>query len=170
MPVHPYRRSHGFTMIELMVTVAVLGILLAVGVPSFNSFMVNSRTSALANDITSAVNLARSEAVKRATPVTVCPSSNGTTCAGAWADGWMTRVDGTNEVLRVWRAPVDTADFQQTGAADPAIRFGALGQRVSDATALKIEVTGCRGNRARLVDVGPAGRISVQRVPCGVDL
>ncbi|TCO74288.1 pilus assembly FimT family protein [Chromatocurvus halotolerans] len=60
MNTHPYRRNHGFTMIELMVIVAVDGILVAVGVPSFNNFLVSSRTSALANDITSAVNLARS--------------------------------------------------------------------------------------------------------------
>jgi len=166
MSRHPYRRNHGFTMIELMVTLAVFGILVAVGVPSFNNFLVNSRTSAVANDITSAVNLARSEAVKRGAPVTVCPSENNTECVGTWTDGWIVMVNNTSEVLRVWRAPAEGASINQTGTANSAIRFGALGQRVSAATQLDIEVSGCRGNRARQLDVGPAGRISVQRVAC----
>lgn len=167
MKIRPYRRSHGFTMIELMVTLAVFGILLAVGVPSFNNFMVNARTSALTNDFTSAVNLARSEAVKRATQVTVCPSEDGTECSGAWTDGWIAIVDASDELLRAWRAPVDNAVIAQTPAANSAIDFGALGQRVSAETALGIEVSGCRGNRARRIEVGPAGRISVERVACG---
>ncbi|WP_338065923.1 GspH/FimT family protein [Chromatocurvus halotolerans] len=110
-----------------------------------------------------------SEAVKRGAPVTVCPSENDTECGGVWTDGWITIIDDTSGVLRVWRAPAAGAAVNQTGTANSAIRFGALGQRVSADTRLDIEVAGCRGNRARRLDVGPAGRISVQRVACTVE-
>ena len=90
MVSYPYRRSHGFTMIELMVTLVVLGVLVGVGIPSFNTIMVNSRTSGLANDLTSAINLARSEAVKRAEQVTVVPQRRRHLhVLGAWSDGWI---------------------------------------------------------------------------------
>lgn len=166
MTKHSYRRSHGFTMIELMVTLVVLGVLLGVGIPSFNIIMVNSRTSALANDVTSAINLARSEAVKRAEQVTVCPSDDETSCSGAWTDGWIALVDASSEVLRVWPAPVDSADITQTPTANEALDFGALGERVSGDTVLVMQVDGCRGERARRLEVGPAGRVSVRRVAC----
>lgn len=160
------RAQHGFTMIELMVTIAIAAILLAIGVPSFNQVMVNARTSTLANDVTSAINLARSEAVRRAEAVSVCPSNNGTSCSGSWTDGWITIVDSSSEVLRSWRTPTPTADIAQTPTADDEIEFGPLGQRVTGNTALVLQVNGCAGDRARRLEIGPAGRVSVQRVAC----
>jgi type IV fimbrial biogenesis protein FimT len=166
MTVDFYRRSYGFTMIELMVTLVVLGILLGVGVPSFRLFLVNARTSAVANDITSAINLARSEAVKRAEPVTVCPSDDGADCDGAWTDGWIVRLAAGGDPLRVWREPAAGTDITQTPAANRPIDFGALGERITGDTALVMQVEGCRGQRARRLEIGPAGRVSVQRVAC----
>lgn len=169
MAEYPYRRSHGFTMIELMVTLVVLGILLGVGIPSFNVILLNSRTSGLANDLTSAINVARSEAVKRAEQVTVCPSQNGTACSGAWTDGWITIVDASSEVLRTWRAPFPGANIVQTPTANRAINFGSLGERASPDTMFTVQVDGCRGQRARRLDIAPAGRISVERMACDED-
>jgi len=166
--VNTYRRNHGFTMIELMVTLVVLGILLGVGIPSFNTIMLNSRTSGLANDLTSAINLARSEAVKRAAPVSVCPSDDANSCSGTWSDGWIAIADGAAEPLRVWRAPFPGATFNQVPAstASQPIVFGPLGQLVSATTEITVQVDGCRGVRARRLDIAPAGRVSVDRVDC----
>ncbi len=80
------RRSRGFTLIELMVTIAVLAIALAVTVPSFREFVRRNHLAAATNNVASALALARSEAVKRATRVTVAPSSN-------WTSGWQVFVD-----------------------------------------------------------------------------
>lgn len=172
MADYPYRRSHGFTMIELMVTLVVLGILLGVGIPSFNTIMLNSRTSGLANDLTSAINLARSEAVKRSAQVTVCPSGNtgdvSPSCSGTWSDGWI--VIAAGNALRTWRAPFPGANIVQSPPDNSAIHFGPLGglvtasgERRSDSPVITIWVDGCRGMRARILDIAPTGRVSVER-------
>ena len=85
-------KQGGFTLIELMFTVMVLAVLLAIGVPNFRDFLRNSRMAAQANDLLSAVNLTRSEAVKRRAPVTLCVGT--TNCAaGDFEDGWLVFVD-----------------------------------------------------------------------------
>ena len=88
--------NRGFTLIELMVTMAVAAILVAIAVPNYRTFMLNSQMSAQSNDFLSALQLARSEAVKRGTLVSVCKSANSATCtiAGTWALGWLVFVDG----------------------------------------------------------------------------
>jgi type IV fimbrial biogenesis protein FimT len=104
----------GFTLIELMVTIAVLGILLSIAIPSFQNMLLNNRIAAQANQVITAFNYARSEAVKRAAPATVCSTSGGAACAGStnWSTGWLVfadadgdgSVDGGEAILRVWPA------------------------------------------------------------------
>ncbi|NCS66623.1 MAG: hypothetical protein COS39_04810 [Hydrogenophilales bacterium CG03_land_8_20_14_0_80_62_28] len=95
--------TNGFTLVELMVTVSVAAILLVIAVPSFSVFLMNNRMATQANDLISALNLARSEAVRRGATVTVCASSNQATCIGGWAQGWVVR-DPAGAVIRVQQA------------------------------------------------------------------
>lgn len=89
------RREFGFTIIELMVTLVVLGVVLAVAIPSFNDQIRNNKSMTLGSDFIAALNFARTESVKRAARVSICPSINKTTCATAtdWAKGWIVFVD-----------------------------------------------------------------------------
>ena len=82
-------RDRGFTLAELMITLAVAAILLAIAVPSFRTFVQNSRLTTQADTLVYSLNLARNEAVKLDTPVAVCASSDGATCTGAWVNGWI---------------------------------------------------------------------------------
>jgi type IV fimbrial biogenesis protein FimT len=87
-------RARGFTIVELIVTMAVVGILVSIAVPSFRSFLQNSRLANQANTLVYSLNLARSEAIRLDTPIEVCASSDGATCNIAatppgWADGWI---------------------------------------------------------------------------------
>ena len=84
-------KEPGFTLVELLITIVVVSILLAAGVPAFQSFIKNSRVTSQTNDLISTIQLARSEALKRGTNMVVCASSNQTTCTGkdTWADGWI---------------------------------------------------------------------------------
>ena len=83
------KMSKGFTLIELMISVVVASILLTVAVPNFFSMIQNNRMSATANSLVSALNFARSEAVRRGGTVRVCNTTNATTCANGvdWV-GW----------------------------------------------------------------------------------
>jgi type IV fimbrial biogenesis protein FimT len=88
----------GFTLIELLVTVAMMAIVLALGVPSFTEMIKNNRLTAAANELVTALNLARSEAIKRGVRITVCKSSD-TRCAtrGSWEQGWIVFTDQNND-------------------------------------------------------------------------
>jgi len=99
-------------MVELMITISIASILLAVAVPSYQSIMRESRLTTQANELMTALHYARSEAIKRGMRVTICKSPNGSSCGGNWSDGWMVfndagtagTVDASDEVLRVFSA------------------------------------------------------------------
>jgi len=83
-------RQNGFTILELMTTLAVAAILASVAVPGLQSITANSRQSGSVNELVSAIHLARNSAVTRNTRITVCASSNGQTCEAVdWNEGWI---------------------------------------------------------------------------------
>jgi len=89
--------NSGFTLVELIVTVSVVAILSSIAAPSFRTMLQNNKASVAANEMVSALLLARSEALKRRNNVTVCTSADQTTCAGNsekdFAKGWIVFVD-----------------------------------------------------------------------------
>ncbi len=86
----------GFTLIELIMTIAIASIVITVGVPSFRqTIQVNHRASQI-NQLLHSLNVARSEAVTRGRPVSMCKSDDGSTCGGSgvkWEQGWITFLD-----------------------------------------------------------------------------
>ncbi|HRY14609.1 MAG TPA: GspH/FimT family pseudopilin [Candidatus Competibacteraceae bacterium] len=90
-------KQHGFTLTELMITIAVAAIVLAIGVPSFQQVVRNNQATSQMNDLIGSLSLARSEAVKRGRRVVMCKSNDGATCSGNWHDGWIVFVDDANE-------------------------------------------------------------------------
>lgn len=95
--------GRGFALTELMATLSVSAVLLAVSVPVFNQTMVSNRLTAYANDMFATLTLARSEAIKRNRRVVLCKSSaDGQTCAGmgGWEQGWIVFVDLDNDANR----------------------------------------------------------------------
>jgi type IV fimbrial biogenesis protein FimT len=92
------RRSRGFsgfTLIELLVTLAIAAIAVAIAIPNFTAFVQNNRLVMQANDLVSALNYARSEAIKRGVRVSVCSRQDDANCLGAatWNAGWLVFVD-----------------------------------------------------------------------------
>ncbi len=88
-------RNKGFTLVELMITLAEAAILVTLAIPSFTTFVKNNRLITQANDFVTALNLARSEAIRRGDRVTLCKSSDQVSCAGSgsWDQGWIVFVD-----------------------------------------------------------------------------
>jgi len=91
------RAVRGFTLVELMVTLVVFGVLLGVAVPNFSTFTASSRVSSAANDLLLNLGYARSEAVKRGSFATLCATANGTACGTNWSQGWMVFLDGNGD-------------------------------------------------------------------------
>lgn len=112
----------GFTLIELMVTVTIAAILLAVGVPSFKSFILGQRLKTASYDLNYALNYARSEAIKRNESVQMVPASSG------WKDGW-TVLSGTTTLLTQAAYPALTI----TGPAS-SVTYAANGRLTAAAT------------------------------------
>jgi type IV fimbrial biogenesis protein FimT len=93
------KKNSGFTLIELMITLFIVGVLLAVGVPSMRTFMQNSQLIASTNELLSALHVARSEALKLNRKVTICVSDDGQSCLNSndWTQGWIVFVDANDD-------------------------------------------------------------------------
>lgn len=85
--------SRAFTLIEMMIALVVLAITVSLGAPMMQNLMHSNRLRAESNRLLGAINLARSEAVMRNMPVSLCPSTMAETgepaCAGTYAGGWI---------------------------------------------------------------------------------
>lgn len=91
----PFVGYNGFTLIEMVVTLAVAGILITVAVPAFTAFVQSNRLTTVTNDLVADFQLARSEAIKRAVNAVICKSTDSATCtsSGTWASGWVVFAD-----------------------------------------------------------------------------
>lgn len=111
----PRGPARGLTLIELMIVLVLLAITLSMGAPLMQDLMQSNRLRAESSRFLGAINLARSEAVMRNQPVSLCPSTMALTgeakCSGTYADGWIVFANadkdkvvdgGTDEVLRVF--------------------------------------------------------------------
>ena len=88
-----YKKPRGFSLIELMITIAVAAILFGIAVPQFSTVMQNARMGSARNSLFTAFQLARTEAITRRVHVVVCASAEGASCSGAWDSGAMVFVD-----------------------------------------------------------------------------
>jgi len=178
----PTNRNHGFTLIELMVSIAVLAIIAALAAPSFRAIIENNRLTSQANELVTALAFARSEAVRRRTPVTVCPGS----CAlgQAWTDGWSVfaepagadtnsaNVHAGAELLRVSPALVNPLRFDNAADLPVLLRFlpdgrvSARGGAQVFPVAFSLSSPACSSNSARRIEVTRLGRANAIRQDC----
>ena len=147
-----YIKRSGFTLVELLVVIAVLAIVATVGIPNFGPTVANSRATAAANDLLGALQLARSEAVRLNEPVLITPTG------GNWAAGWTITRAGTPIRQRDALTRVNIAGGPAT------ITFGSAGN-ANPAGAFTIEATG-GGNPQRCLRVTAAGSAAVEPGGC----
>src|SRR5574343_230104 len=146
MTLHTKPKESGFTLIELMITVVILIILTSIALPDMRAFINSTRLSSSANDILADLALARSEAIKRGIPVSVCASSNGSSCTGGnWSDGHIVFSDSGGTSF-VGNGVVDTAN-------DTVIR-------VAPSSGANITISASGFSNASFLSYGPTGSAS----------
>ena len=139
-------KSRGFTLLELMITVFIVAILVAVAAPSFNNLINSNRIDSVRSILVTSFKMARSEAVFKNTPVTICASTNQAACSGTgnWNQGWIIfqdanangTVDAGDVVVDVNYGNADIAIG--AGAATASITYAANGMNASGAATIGI--------------------------------
>ncbi len=163
----------GFTLVELMITLVIAAIVLTVGIPNFRSLIQNNRIVTQANSLVGALNLARSEAVSRGIYITLCPTTNKTSCVDStnWATGWIMFADTDNlgtyntgeEIIRVWD-PL-TGGSTLTGTFNIAT-FKPSGASATAEFTYTLRISDCTGDQGRNIVMSTMGRISTSKVAC----
>jgi len=163
------QRSTGFTLIELMVTVAVLAIVLRFAIPGMNDVILSNRLTSYANDFVSSALLARGEAIKRNRTVTLCAvgADDPPTCAtsGGWQQGWMVadRADPANPIVIRRQAALDTG-YQFLNAATTTIEFRSTGLP-NTALTMTLCKTTTETKPTRALSVSATGQVAVGKAP-----
>lgn len=146
--------SGGFTLIEMMLVIAVLGILTVIAAPAFNSQIEYQRAKSASIDIYIALMRARSEAIKRNLNMTVSPKG------GNWSNGWQILDPVTNQVIE------DHDSLRGIGVAGPASVTYQTSGRLQSAAAPTFGVTGSYASSARCVSIDLSGRPNIKAGTC----
>ena len=186
-------RSRGFTMMELITAMALTAIILAMAVPSFQIFVKNNRIEVAAEDFVTALNTARSEAMKRSTEVFLCRSTTDTGCSPSgtsnnWTEGWILYSTKQNTVvpdnhnfaaaddrlLTVGNQTPGEVTITSSATGDTHISFEANGDRNADVAfgvtppPVRFAICDDRGEtKGRVVTVTRTGQITVTDADAG---
>jgi type IV fimbrial biogenesis protein FimT len=174
----PVRPSRGYTAIELLFTVAIAALVLALAVPNFRNFVLNNRAAEEANALIGALAMARSEAVTRGIPVSVCSSTDNVSCADDpdWSTGWIVftdanaplgSVDAGAQPDTVLRALPPLRDGSVLAADANFVSYGANGFLTTAAGVdFDLEIAECTGNHNRAISINLQGRAAVAYAAC----
>ncbi|TAA41872.1 GspH/FimT family pseudopilin [Corallincola spongiicola] len=157
----------GFTLLELVVTMAIVAIVVAAAVPSFTTTAANSRGFAMANDYFNTLSVARGQAVTLSTTVTVCNLDASNNCSSNWQNGVTAFIDsdnngkfnGTDKKLR----EVDAIEDRDKVIANNSGRIVFNPEGMVSGTGITITVCpNKKGDQGREVIVAISGRIKIQ--------
>lgn len=150
------RRESGFTLLELLMVVVIVGIITTVGVPAMRTAVLTQRVKGAASDISAALNYARSEAVKRNATVNVVPVD------GTWMHGWTIEVASSGTVLHTQNA---LTNISATGPST-GISYVANGRLAGGAQNFGLSAADDTRAAIRCVHVDTSGHAHVSTNSC----
>lgn len=166
-----HEKRQGFTLIELIVTLTIAGILVAIAAPAMRTFMLSQRLTTQANEFIADVNFARSEAIKRTGNIGVCASSSGTNCSGAWQNGWVVFADADNS--RTWTSGDSVLRVHESIASGVAMNgsatvvvFNAAGLLDNGTGAGDYTLCSSQIGQSRTVGIATTGRPTLSSGTC----
>lgn len=148
------QKPPGFTLVELMVTVAVIAVILVIGVPGIANMKRSGDLITTSKDIVAALNFARAEAVRQGVSIDVNPKS------GSWANGWQVELGGT--AIREFEAPPSGSTVALTIGSAP-VTFAGLGNVVATSC---FDITVSGSSAVRSVPISPSGRVTTCNADC----
>lgn len=148
-------RSGGYTLLELLVTLAIVAVLATLAAPAFDSLIETQRTRSASNSLVNSLNLARSEAVTRNVAIKLEKAAAG------WSDGWSVSIDGTATVLRT-EAGVNGVSI--TGSAN-SVSYTPDG-RASGSVEFDVVPDSGDTDRSRCVSVSLSGKPRIEEGEC----
>lgn len=162
-------KQDGLTLIELLISLALLAVVLTTAVPALGRFMQEQRLTASANQLVTHLQFARGEAITRNATVTACPSADGGSCTGGnrWDEGWIVyrdpkhqaQPDGPEDVLRVVQA---SPGLHMHSGGRFRVRFKGSGTAYGTNLTIRVCTPGDPA-AARAVIVSNPGRVRATR-------
>jgi len=162
------KRSNAFTLLELIVTLAIAIILIGIAIPSFSDSIIRNRIASNVNNLLGAIHMARSEAVKLGTDIELCKknaASDGCANGGGWDQGWLIReVADTTSILLVHDAFKDKYTLKGSVEVADLIRFSPSGETNLLMTAIFVF---CYNNvadsKSKVVEINRFGMAKVRK-------
>ena len=155
----------GFTLVELIVVLAILGVFLSFALPSFRHSLQTNKFVANSNQLAAALKYARTEALKRRAAVTVCGlNAAKTACSGStdWGANGFGALDSSSNILKVWLEPTQYDDLTMTSSSASAT-YASSGMLNSGSTiGVRIAFTDVTDNRC--VEISTTGRVNTQTI------
>lgn len=165
----------GFTLIEVIMTIVLIGILAAIAYPSYRAVIQNIRVSAITNDFMATLSYARSEALKRDQSISICPAADSslTSCGAStdWANGWIVFVDpDADGTIGSSSDRLKTHDALNAGSlistSIPYITYNRSGFLSAGTGSFTLTAPGCSGNSAQLITLAVTGRAAITSTAC----
>jgi type IV fimbrial biogenesis protein FimT len=168
-------RASGFTMVEMLMTIAIATIVMALAIPSFRYVTNSNRVSAEVNGLLGDLQFARAEAIKEGRPVTVCVSTDRLTCTGGpnWQGGWIAFSDPANPgvvdagetISRVQKTFSGTDTFVSSGITSVTFNREGYASGVLNNTLLTLHVPNdTPGTWTRCLSISFVGQMTTEQL------